>query len=221
VGVGPVSIETVAVARDGTRAAAAVGDEVLLVDLAGGEPRPLSGHTAAVTRIVGDGALSRLATASVDGTVRLWDVESGRSEVLVRAERYADHVLAADGALRRLAISPAEGGRILLAQLPAGGLPAAEHLPLQRLVTLPAGVPSLAFVARGRRLVLASSASSRLSVWDVDGGDELVDLPAGTDGVYGLAAGAGLLVGLAADGGLRSWDGTPPGDDAARGSPRR
>jgi hypothetical protein len=74
-------------------------------------------------------------------------------------------------------------------------------------------VPSLAFVGRGRRLVLASSASSRLTVWDVDEGDELVDLPAGTEGVYGLAAGAERLFGLAADGGMRVWDGTPPARD--------
>jgi WD40 repeat protein len=157
---------------------------------------------------VGDHALTRLATASADGTVRLWEVERDRSEVLVRASRYDDHVLAMDGDARLLAISPADGGWILLARLPAGALPSAEDVVLERLVTLPSGVPSLAFVAGRRRLVLASSASSRLTIWDVEEGGELVDLPTGTDGVYGLAAGAGRLFGLA-DGGLRVWDGTP------------
>ncbi|MHC5209501.1 MAG: WD40 repeat domain-containing serine/threonine-protein kinase [Planctomycetota bacterium] len=207
--VGSVSVETVTVAADGTRAAAAVGDDVLLVDLADGSTRALSGHTAAVTQVVANTDLTRLATASVDGTVRVWDVERDHDEVVVRAARYADHVLAADDDLALLAISPSGGGRILLARLPAGPLRSADELPLQRLVTLPSGVPSLAFVSGGRRLVLASSASSRLTVWDVEEGDELVDLPAGTDGVSGLAAGAGRLFGLASDG-LRLWDGTRP-----------
>jgi WD40 repeat protein len=210
---GSVSVETVQLSADGTRAAAAVGDDVVLVDLADGATRTLSGHSAAVTQIVGDEGLARLATASVDGTVRLWDVARDGFEVLVRADRYADHVLATDGEARVLAISPKDGGRILLARLPEGALPRAEDVPLQRLVMLPSGVPSLAFVGRGRRLVLASSASSRLTVWDVDEGDELVDLPAGTEGVYGLAAGAERLFGLAADGGMRVWDGTPPARD--------
>jgi WD40 repeat protein len=124
-------------------------------------------------------------------------------------------VLATDAESRVLAISPSEGGRILLARLAEGAVGSDADVPLQRLVTLPSGVPSLAFLSGGRRLVLASSASSRLTVWDIEEGGELVDLPAGTDGVYGLAAGAGRLFGLAADGGLRVWDGTEPEEPGA------
>jgi WD40 repeat protein len=212
---GSVAVETVTLSDDGRQAAAALGNEVQLVDLSDGATHGLTGHTGAVTQVVADRHLRRLATASVDGTVRLWDVPRARFQVLVQAGRYSDHVLATDAECRVLAISPSEGGRILLARLAEGAVGSDVDVPLQRLVTLPSGVPSLAFLSGSRRLVLASSASSRLTVWDIEEGGELVDLPAGTDGVYGLAAGAGRLFGLAADGGLRVWDGTEPEEPGA------
>jgi hypothetical protein len=140
--------------------------------------------------------------------VRLWDGATGASQVLVDDGSYADHVLAIDASGRWLALSPADGGRIQLYALGAEPLaagPVAEHL---RLVTPRGGVPCLAFVAGGVRLVSSSTTSPRLSVWDPSSGDEVIDLANEAFGLFGLdGGGSRRLYGLAPDGSLRVWDG--------------
>jgi hypothetical protein len=196
-------IEALALSADGARAVAAAAHELLRVDLAAGETARWAGHGGAITSVVASADLSRVATASTDGTVRLWDGRTGASQVLLDDGPFVDHVLAMDGTGRWLACSPSDGGRLHLYAL--------DPEPTERVSAVTprgGGVPCLAFFADGRRLASSSSTSPRISLWDAASGERLIDLTGDEDGLYGVAGGgASRLFGLTADGSLRVWDG--------------
>jgi len=198
---GPGSVEALALAADGSRAIAASGHDLLRVDLSTGATARWSGHGGSITSVVASADLSRVASSSTDGTVRLWDGRTGEGRVLLDDGPFVDHVLAMDGAGRWLACSPSDGGLLHLYSLQPEPT---EHL---RAVTPRGGVPCLSFFSEGRRLASSSTTSPRISLWEASSGERLIDLTAEEGGFYALAGGGpGRLVGLVGDGSLRVWD---------------
>jgi len=198
---GQGSVEALVLAADGSRAIAASGHDLLRVDLSSGTTARWSGHGGSITSVVASADLSRVASSSTDGTVRLWDGRTGEGRVLLDDGPFIDHVLAMDGAGRWLACSPSDGGLLHLYSLQPEPT---EHL---RAVTPRGGVPCLSFFSEGRRLASSSTTSPSISLWDASSGERLIDLTAEDGGFYALAGGGpGRLVGLVGDGSLRVWD---------------
>ena len=194
------SIEGLALSSEGRTAVAATGRDLLRVELASGAVARWSGHTDAITRVVAAADLALVATASTDGTVRLWDGATGESRVLLDDGPYVDHVLAIDASGHWLAALPSDGGRLHVFALRP------EPVESARLVMPRGGVPCLAFVSERVRLVSSSTTSPRLTIWDAESGEELVDVAGESAGLFGLeSGGSSRLFGLAADGSLRVW----------------
>jgi len=195
------SIEGLALSFDGRTAVAAAGRDLLRVDLGTGAVVRWSGHADAITRVVAAADLAAVATASTDGTVRLWDGRSGASRLLLDDGPYVDHVLALDATGRWLAALPSDGGRLHVFALQP------EPIEIARLVMPRGGVPCLAFVSDRARLVSSSTTSPRLTIWDTESGEELVDVAGESAGLFGLeSGGSSRLFGLAGDGSLRVWE---------------
>lgn len=78
------SLRSVAASADGAVAAGTSGGPILLLPRGlSGEPVELTGHASAVTDLAFGAGGARLASSSLDGTVRLWDVRSPDREPIV------------------------------------------------------------------------------------------------------------------------------------------
>jgi WD40 repeat protein len=140
-----------------------------------GNPRKLMGHTQDVAGLAISKDGLRALTTSKDGTLRLWDLETGKSRV-VRREA---------AGLAGVAFSPDErraayvgGDTIHLCDLKTG----------DELMTFRGyrGRQALAFCADGRRLVSAGPDDPTICVWDVVTGEKIRVMRHGNH-VHGLA----------------------------------
>ncbi len=138
--------------------------------------RTLQGHSGQVNcfAISADG--KRLISGSLDGSARLWDLETG-----VELERLAEH----KEAVWAVAISP-DGKRALFSlgmhQLNGEWTPITDHairywdLEKRKLIRLLPGhtedIRSLTFTADGRR-ALSASRDMTLRLWDLETGEEI------------------------------------------------
>jgi WD40 repeat protein len=128
----------------------------------------VEGHADAVTHVALSGDGRRMATASLDQTVKIWAIDSSREVTPVTELR---------GAVRGLAFRP---GHAQLATATADGkvrLWAAED-PAHCLLALdahPGGAASVAFSPDGK-LLLSGGEDHRLKVWDADAGKLLHEL---------------------------------------------
>ncbi|EDM76993.1 WD-40 repeat [Plesiocystis pacifica SIR-1] len=179
---------------------------VRIWDLATGESRALSGHEGRVFEAAFRPGGAELATASDDGSVRVWGADSG--DVIARLPEYDPTVLAMlawspDGSV--LAASAQDGGAWLWGS--ADLLWGAEQPTPTLLRERGARVRALAFDARSQRLATGSD-DGVVRVWALDSGDLVQRLSGHAEPVSALAfADSGrALVSGSWDSTVRFWD---------------
>jgi len=157
--------------------------------------RTLEGHTGRVTAVaVVDSR--RAVSASDDGTLRVWDLESGQTLKTLEGHRHWVFAVAVvDG---RRAVSASNDGTLRVWDLESG----------QTLKTLEghkAGVNAVAVV--DSRRAISASVDGTLRVWDLESGQTLKTLEGHTDGVFAVAMVDGRrAISASVDGTLRVWD---------------
>ncbi len=163
--------------------------------------RTLEGNTSSVRTVAVTPDGRRAVSGSADGTLRLWDLESGQ---IIRAfeDQTGDSILAVavtpDG---RRALSGSWDGRLRLWDLESGEIiDAAVRGHGDRIMTV-------AVMPDGRR-ALSGSDDQTLRLWDLESGEIIREPEGHTDSVMAIAVtqdGCCALSG-SADGTLRLWD---------------
>jgi WD40 repeat protein/serine/threonine protein kinase len=149
------------------------GGEVILWDAATGERlHTLAGFGHMVTGIAFSPDGKRLATSSLDGTARVWDVAAGK-ELFRKAVPTGAYCVAFSPDGRLLAAAEARGGVLVWG---ADGGPQRHAL----RTPPPDGVTSLAFTPDGHRLATLSTGNidAKVRVWDIAAGREALALDA-------------------------------------------
>lgn len=177
-------------------------------DLEAEEPVSFEGHSDSVNdfAVTEDG---RIVSASQDGTLRVWDVQTGR-ELLVLAGH--------EGSVRAVALTG--DGRAVSAS--ADGTLRVWHLATGRELALLAGhedgVSAVAVTGGGR--AVSGSDDGTLRIWDITTGTELAVLSRGEGTITTLLCTRdGRLVSLSDKGTARSWDVDAVSALAALGEP--
>lgn len=144
-------------------AAAPANEQVVPADQ---EPLTLKGHSQAVTNVAISADGKRVASASRDQTVKIWDTSSGEAILSLKAASIG------------VALKP--DGNWLATGAFDGTVNVADHFGIQEAITLKGhnnAISALAFNSDGKRLASAS-ADGTLKVWDVAGGRETLTLKA-------------------------------------------
>jgi WD40 repeat protein/serine/threonine protein kinase len=208
----PSGLRTVAFSPDGRLLAAAgvASSPVAVWDLATGtQTAALHGHTWVVGQVAFRPDGRRIAAASHDGTVRVWDVTTGK-EVVRPPLRHAARATA-------VAFSP-DGGRLATASLDGTVRvwDATSWKPLLVRSDAAAGVWCVAFSPDGRRLAWGST-DATVKVADAATWEVLETLRGHTGWVQSVAFSPNgrQIASASADGTVKVWD-TPGGTRAVR-----
>jgi WD40 repeat protein len=196
---------------DSTRLAALTLPDnlVLIYDLATGlEIVRLTGHTDRIYKVVYHPDGSRLATISIDNTVRLWDAHTGE-EIYVLYDLFNEPIIQGD--LMNIIFSPdgskfatAAGSSVKIWETDSG----------VELVSLPSEMITsyayaLAFSPDATRLAVGLRSGVGSSVWDVLSGKKLFDLTGQPEFPWSIAFspdGKQIATVNTLDGNVRLWD---------------
>lgn len=182
--------------RDGTGRVWALGANAV--------PRELTGHTAQINGVAADLDGTLAATASDDGTVRVWDLrhaQPGPVSVLTGAKGYANAVLFADVSGRSAVLSANSDGTIRAFALPEG-----TALWVADAAQTPIHAIALARY-KGRPVVVAGQDSGQCLIASLDAGEPVVRFAAHDGPVRGIAAVNGSIIASVGDDGVvRLWD---------------
>jgi WD40 repeat protein len=159
----------------------------------------ITGHSSWISGVAVSGNGRRAVSASLDTTLKVWDVESGRElrTLIGHSAAVIGVALSADG---RRAVSASEDGTLRVWDVESGR-------ELRTLIGHSAAVIGVALSADGRRAVSASR-DTTLRVWDVESGRELRTLIGHSAAVSGVAlSGDGRrAVSASVDKTLQVWD---------------
>jgi len=159
----------------------------------GRELHVLRGHTGAVRRLAFSADGARLASASADRTVQVWDVATGQRP----------HTFQHDAEIRTLAFSP-DGKRIA-----SGGTDR-----IVRIFSLEGAAPQtwtghageIFAIAFGPNGAVVSAAERTLALWDSSGRPKFVDVTGGNIGRIAFVGDGSTFATTSADPALRIWD---------------
>ena len=188
---------------DGTRLAIASDVGVVVDATTGGELALLEGHDRALMDIEWSPDGERLATASEDTTVRIWNADTGVQQTLLGS--HTGRVASLDwGSDAGVLATGSEDGTARVWELVGTRRPRDPHDS--------GGGGVVAFSPDDERLLTGDWDISAASIWDVrtSGGAEWAKLPT-AEGYAATAAftpGGGTVIATAADGQLTEWDAT-------------
>lgn len=168
--------------------------------------RRLQGHTRQINALAFDATGKRIASASSDNSVRLWDVDSGREvRTLSAGDQFVPVALAFHPDGRRLAVGDGwYSGTVLIWDVESGQK-------LSELRGHSSDLGSVAYSPDGRRLATAAG-DGQIKIWDADSGDELLTLSAEGARSFDVLAfhpSGQYLVSGGNDGLVRLWDSAP------------
>jgi WD40 repeat protein len=159
---------------------------------------PFKGHMGEVNGLSFSPDGRRLASASQDQTIRLWDVATGQETLVLREHTHRVNAVAFSPDGRRLASASLDGTvRVWDAALRPKTLTFEGHADQ---------VPGLAFSPDGRQIASAS-ADGTIKVWEAATGQEARNLVGHMGPVLGVAFSAdGRIASGGQDGTVRVWD---------------
>ncbi len=200
-----VRAESRIISDDGTTVAYAVGGSIVVYDLTTGRTRvTLRGHTGPVDPIAFGPDGRQLHSSGADGTARVWDLATGATVALLRAE----------GALSLL-ICPE--GRTVAVRMPDDVLSLwdlATGRSIANLSRLGAPLLGMRFSPRGDRFAVYDAfPSNTIRVWDVATGRQTAVLRGHENQVSHMqfSPDGTRLVTAAMDRTVRVWDAAPEG----------
>ncbi len=171
------------------------------------EPTGDSGHRSPVLGCAISADASRLATASSDQTVILWDAVSGRALRVLQGHDAAVNACAFNPSGRRLASAGADH-TVLLWDCDTGE---------QRLLAGHGGSVKAVVWSDTDDRIVSASADGTVRVWDASGRREIQAFYGHTDWVVGCAVAHQMVASVSIDRTARLWDLTPsPGAPVSR-----